>query len=45
MSVGIISQNSVILGIKIEIRILYDYLSEFERIRVGDCERPLMKPT
>jgi hypothetical protein len=24
------------------IRIIYNYLSEFDRIRVGDCRRPLM---
>jgi hypothetical protein len=27
------------------IRILSNYLSEFERIRICDCEKPLMRPT
>jgi hypothetical protein len=31
--------------IKRRIRILYNYLSEFERIQAGNYERPLMEPT
>jgi hypothetical protein len=27
------------------IKILLNYLFEFERIRTGDCEKPLIKPT
>jgi hypothetical protein len=29
---------------KIGIRILYNYLPDFEKIRAGDCEIPLMVP-
>jgi len=27
------------------IRIIYNYLPEFEKIHAGDCERPLIEPT
>jgi hypothetical protein len=26
-------------------RLSYNYLLEFERIRIGDCERPFIRPT
>jgi hypothetical protein len=32
-----------VLILDIKIKIIYNYLSKFDRIRIGDCERPLMK--
>jgi len=34
----------IVLGWQNQIKILYNYLSEFERTQTGNCEKLLIKP-